>query len=214
MSSIRKTEVTCILCGKPSVQTLLTSTNQFGSPDLDLRPSEMARSTMLWWVQECPHCGYVAKDLSCKSFISQAFLEKEEYRSCDHKSFKTSLAKTFYRDYLINREIGSTNAAFQSALRAAWACDDVNDTENAIFCRLMALAELEELIYDSHSETAMVMKADLLRRTGQFDVLLEEYKDKTFLEDISNQIIAFQMKKAKEKDVGCYTVADVTQPKE
>lgn len=214
MSSIRKTEVTCIVCGNASTQTALTSTNQFGAPDLDLRPPQMARSTMRWWVQECPHCGYVAKDLSCKSFISQEFLEKEEYLTCEHRSFKTRLAKTFYRDYLINREIGSTNAAFQSALRAAWACDDVRDSENATFCRLKALVELEELIYDSHSETAMIMKADILRRTGQFDVLLEEYKDKTFLEDISNQIIAFQMQKAREQDVECYTVADATQPKE
>lgn len=36
----------CAVCGKESEQITLASTNTFGSPDLDLRPPEMKRSTM------------------------------------------------------------------------------------------------------------------------------------------------------------------------
>ena len=46
----------CAVCGAMHEYRILTSTNAFGSPDLDLRPPMMKRGTMHLWVQECPSC--------------------------------------------------------------------------------------------------------------------------------------------------------------
>ena len=75
-------ESVCYVCGKMSEQMVLVSTNQFGYPDLDLRPPEMERSTMDWWIEECPHCGYVAPDLSEKTAITKEWLNNGQYISC------------------------------------------------------------------------------------------------------------------------------------
>ena len=58
MTTIGEVERTCALCGKTSEQMTLGSTNAMGAPDLDLRPSEMQRSTMYLWIEHCVHCGY------------------------------------------------------------------------------------------------------------------------------------------------------------
>src|SRR5690349_6640199 len=72
MTTIIPQTITCSFCHTPSEQNLIGSTNSFGAPDLDTRPPEMMRSTMPLWVQECPHCGYVAKDLAQPPHASAA----------------------------------------------------------------------------------------------------------------------------------------------
>ena len=56
------------------------------------------------------------------------------------------------------------------------------------------------------------MKADLLRRSGQFDRVVEEFKDVTIGEELHDKIINFQIEKAEKKDTSCYTVEDVINP--
>ncbi len=46
MITIRDEEQICAMCGAKSTHRGIMSTNAFGSPDLDLRPPEMERSTM------------------------------------------------------------------------------------------------------------------------------------------------------------------------
>jgi hypothetical protein len=53
------------------------------------------------------------------------------------------------------------------------------------------------------------MKADLLRRCGEFDQLIKEYSNITTDEEIINKVIKFQIQKANENDTTCYTVEDV-----
>ena len=91
----------CAICGKMSEQMVLASTNRFGPPDLDLRPPEMERSTMEWWIQECPYCCYVAKDISDETSITKEWLKNREYFSCGNQQFKSKLAQKFYKQYMI-----------------------------------------------------------------------------------------------------------------
>jgi endogenous inhibitor of DNA gyrase (YacG/DUF329 family) len=63
MTSYGSKTVKCSVCGQDSEQGIIMSTNSFGSMDLDMRPPEMERSSMDLWLQECPHCGYVANSL-------------------------------------------------------------------------------------------------------------------------------------------------------
>lgn len=210
MSLPMNTESHCYVCGKTSEQMTLLSTNQFGSPDLDLRPPGMARSTMSYWIQECPYCGYVAKELSDETVITKDWLSSNTYISCDNRKFIHRLAELFYRHYLISVENNDNESAFYAALHSAWVCDDAYDVDNAIFCRKKALLELEKMIVnDSQNEKLLLMRADLLRRSGQFELLIKEYENKKFSEKLFNEIAMFQIRKAKQKDTHCYRIADV-----
>lgn len=209
MSTMREISVKCAVCKKSSEQTVMTSTNQFGSPDLDLRPAPMARSTMYLWVEKCPHCGFVASSLDSAKPVPLAWLESESYKSCDGNRFASSLATLFYQQYSLASQMGETEEAYRAALRAAWACDDRREKGKAVLCRRLALARLDELLTKkSKDENLWVIRADILRRTGAFEQLIEEYGDKRFSKEILNQIIAFQLRKAREKDTVCYTVSD------
>ena len=210
MSMHMNVERVCYVCGKMSKQTVLVSTNRVGSPDLDLRPPEMERSTMAWWIEECPHCGYAAPDLSEKTAITKEWLNNGQYISCDGRNFANTLAERFYKHYLISSANADNKAAFYAVLHAAWASDDVDDIINAIYSRKKALELFQKLVFaDDEEETYSLMRADLLRRTGQFELLIKEYEKKTFSDKLLNKIAVFQVEKAKQRDTACYTVADV-----
>jgi len=202
---------TCAVCGGESEQIGLASTNTFGgTPDLDLRPPEMMRSTMAWWLQECPHCGYIAPDLKDEPIITEEFLQNERYTLCDGLNFANLLTKRFYRYHLTNIAAGDNEGAYAAALRAAWCCDDYRDKENAKHCRLLALEYLEKVIQKgSVPDELFLVKADLLRRSGRFDQLIAEFEGRNFSNDTLNSIAAFQVERAKQSDTACYRVQDV-----
>ena len=93
MSTMRPMDVTCRVCKKKSEQIILTSTNSFGSPDLDLRPPEMQRSTMCFWVQRCPSCGYVASSIDDSTNATRDYLNSDDYKNAKGRNFKSDLAK-------------------------------------------------------------------------------------------------------------------------
>jgi hypothetical protein len=69
MTRLARSKITCRLCAAVSRQTILLSSNTFGSvPGLDGRPGGMLRLTMKFWVQRCGACGYCAEDLSKDEF--------------------------------------------------------------------------------------------------------------------------------------------------
>ena len=200
----------CWVCGKPSPQPVLLSTNSMGYPDLDLRPPEMQRSTMNTWIHECPHCGYVASDLGDELKISKDFLKCNEYLTCDGHDFKGELSKRFYKKYLIAKQSDDTLGCFLALRNCAWKCDDFDD-ENAKDIRKLALPYLDALIEkdDEDKNTLLLIKSDFLRRSGEFEHVISEYENMTIGEELMDNIVQFQIQKAIEKDAGCYTVKDV-----
>lgn len=210
MSMTMRVPCKCAVCGTESQQLFLSSTSVFGPPDLDLRPAPMQRDTMYVWVQECPKCGYVAADITAPTDIKPGVLQHQSYVDCSGIRFQSDLARRFYRHYLLGQAKGDAKTAFRGALWAAWECDDCGDADNAFWCRKLAVAELEKVIAGTDTpEELLVQKADLLRRAGFFARLQEEYAEITFPQERLNQIIAFQLEKAKRRDDGRYTLADV-----
>ena len=214
MSRIVPIERKCAICGVINEYRGLASTNSFErcGPDLDLRPPEMLRSTMPVWIQECPECGYISEDISDPSNVTKEWLKSEKYLTCDGIVFVSDLAKQFYKYYLINLEDKNPVDAFFAILHAAWACDDKDDDVNAQHCRELAIPLATKLIEEEYEnqENIKLMRVDLMRRAGQFDELLEEYSSVQFDEELMNQILEFEIKKAKDKDIACYCVEDVT----
>lgn len=211
MTRYRSDVLVCSVCGAKSTHYVLKSTNTFGGgPDLDGRPGEDMRDTIGKWLQECPVCGVVAPNLQKESPVTVQWLKEKHYRKCDGLRFASNVAKRFYRHYKIMTFAGDNKAVFNAIHCAAWACDDVGDRKNARHCRLLALDKLEKLMEESdHTEELWVVKADLLRRTEQFEKVIE-LKDSISLSDnYLNQLLSFEAEKAQENDSDCYCTDDV-----
>ena len=210
MTTMYQDTVKCYVCGKESKHAVLGSTNSFGSPDLDLRPPEMMRGTMAYWAHECPYCGYIAKNIDLGTVVTEAWLARVEFINANNIEFKSELAKRCYKEYLINLEDENIYKAFAVILNAAWACDDAQDIGNAILCRNLALDLIDELIEkEDDPSTLMLQKIDLLRRSNQFNKVLGEFSGIFMDKDLLQDILDFQLEKAKNHDNACYTVEDV-----
>ena len=209
MTQISNIDITCSVCGETHPQQVLLSTNTWGYPDLDLRPSEMQRSTMSTWIQECPNCGYVASNLKNELKASQELLKSDEYITCEGNEFKSDLSKRFFRRYLISKAENNYGSEFMSLLHCAWTCDD-NDDQLAVKIRKLALESIDKIVAENENEKTnlTLMKADLLRRSLQFDRVISEFKDVILSEKIANDVITFQIELAMNKDSDCYTVED------
>ena len=211
MSTVMPEKVKCFMCGTESEFRVLASTNTFGPTDLDTRPPEMKRSTMCYWLQSCPVCGYVAAEVSDECSIDKAFLDSKAYKECKGIPFTSDLAKKFYRHYLIMMAEEEKEAAFSALLHASWACDDAGDDENASIVRKKAIELADGLLqqkdYDG-KDTLSLIRADMMRRAALFDELLEKYESAKYKEDLLNKIINFEKELARRKYAKCLTVKD------
>ncbi|MCR5794058.1 MAG: hypothetical protein K6G61_01750 [Solobacterium sp.] len=216
MTTVITKKKKCAVCGHEHDYVMIASTNAFGPSDLDTRPPQMARSTMRYWVEECPACGYASDDISSPAGVPSSFLQSEPYRTYDGIGFQSRLAGKFYRQYMIQSELDDAEEAFWSVLHCAWACDDYEDTDNAKRCREEAVRLADRLLLtDSEDrDDLMVMRADLLRRSGHFDHVIHDYAQYRTDDETFNAILRFQIRKAAEQDDGCYVTDDALQYEE
>lgn len=202
----------CAVCGALHEYRILTFTDAIGSPDLDLRPPEKERSTMPLWVQECPSCGYAAKEVSDPTQIPREYLQSEAYRNCGGIRFAEPLAGSFYRQYLILLWDQKFTKAFFALLHAAWVCDDADDTENAVLCRDIAAELLEMNILPAEQEKKyLLLYADVLRRAGHFEKMIDKFTDTWLENEDHRKILIFEYTRAEKQDAGCYTVEDAVR---
>ncbi|MBQ6098554.1 MAG: hypothetical protein IJL02_01665 [Methanobrevibacter sp.] len=170
----------------------------------------MQRSTMFAWLQECPHCGYVASKLENELEVPADLLKTDEYLTCEGNDFKSELSKRFYRHYMISKAEKDYGSEFLSLLHCAWTCDN-SDDELAVKMRKMALPPLDKIVPQSDEEknSLLLIKVDLLRRSLQFNNVISEFKDVILEDKIQNDIITFQIELALKKDSDCHTIREV-----
>lgn len=224
MTTASRTSKECFVCGLASQYPVLTSTNEFGYRDLDFRPAEMRRSSMVYWVQECPNCGYVSSDVSRGvPFVRyvRSLIQSDDYLNCGDIPFGTQLAKRFFRQFYLLFEEGRLFGAFHAILAAAWCCDDAAEEDNAYKCRLLALELFPSLRVseepkkeetedeENEREALLLIRADLLRRTGQFNEVIRRCFDRQFHSDRAFDSIAkYQVELALSKDKACHTIEE------
>ena len=179
MTTIRQELVTCALCGERTSVAQLNSTSSFGSPDLDLRPAEPARSSIFAWVQRCASCGYCAPSIEEETSYRQEIVASAAYRALLADADLPELARSFLCSSLIFEEFDEEAFAARNAIEAAWVCDDEKMPEGAVRCQLRALERLREseadgdaLCDDPYLEYAVIV--DLLRRAGRFEDAVTE----------------------------------------
>lgn len=139
--------------------------------------------------------------------MSLDLLKSDEYLTCGGNEFKSDLAKRFYRRHLISKAEKNHDSGFFSLLHCAWACDDAGD-DLAVEMRRLALKSIDKIDAEDDSDLKLI-KADLLRRSLQFDELIREFGDVDFDDEFKNRVLAFQIGLAEKRDSACYTIEDV-----
>jgi len=239
MTMLVKDIAKCGVCGKGNEVMVMTSTSRFGACDLDTRPPAMFPFTI--FLQHCEHCGYVAPKIAEGDDSVLGFMNSETYRTCDGIDPVSTPAKYYIRYALLQgytriealfrgKEVDTGQyKAFWGYLNAAWACDDMatnsSKTEenynqykclrDAEECRKRCLLLINTLIVNSkeskEKETLLGIKADLLRRTGQFDAVIVEFENKSFQDSLVDQVIRFEVARAKERDAKRYNMDHISQ---
>lgn len=212
MTTFFKVKKKCALCGAESTFEVIGSTNSFGSPDLDLRPPEMMRSTIDHAVEVCPECGYTARDVEEETKVKPEMMKVPAWKTFDGIPFKDELSKNFYHAYLLAAAVDDTETAFTMLRNAAWVSDDEKNAEAALACRKKAIPFLNQMIEKEEERekrlTLEVVRADLLRRAEMFEEVEKLYANWSTGDKLLNQIIKFQRRMAKMKNTECFTVQD------
>ena len=202
MTTIRQELVTCAVCGELTRILVMDSTSIFGSPDLDLRPAEIARSSIFAWIQQCSSCGYCAPTVDEATPSAREVVDSDAYRAQLADEGLPELARSFLCSSMIFEEHGDEAAAAQNAIEAAWVCDDEDLPEAATRCRLRAI---ELLRADQSTEYELIV--DLLRRAGRFEDAIAQAD--AALADAEGElaaVLAFSRSIALAGDSGPYTV--------
>jgi hypothetical protein len=183
MRRVRKTwveaEVICAVCGRKSRQTSLglvsiyILTEQDGWADLDGRPASPLRDTMPYWIQECPGCRHIARDITLPAERTQNFLKP--CRRLSDELTDAPLAARFVRYASFLSYEGNFSGACDHFLYASWVYDDLKKATRARTMRRFALDFAHDLAGSARKSERcyyLLLKADLLRRMGRFAAVL------------------------------------------
>ena len=203
------TEIVCSVCGKKSEHTVITKGNSDGIPDIDLRPPEPHRSSMKYWVMECPECGYCNGSLETPAEFDRSNLESKEYKTLGGLETENELVSRFVKKALVNIKNRNYTEALQSYLYAAWVFDDEKDDEKAKECRNEALSIMENSKVCDDNENMYLLRADLLRRTGQFEKVISDYSERFFQSPLMLIISQYSVKLAKNGDSSVHNMSEL-----
>jgi hypothetical protein len=212
MTTMFQQSTTCARCQQASDQTVLGSTNSFGSPDLDLRPPEMKRSTMHTWVQQCPHCQYVARRLE-EANGNLAFVGSPEYQAVLNDVRFPQLARLFRTLAYLSSTTDPTATGY-AYLHAAWDCDDRRNVTGATECRQQAaecFAPSKPFEDTESGATTGAMLVDILRRATLFEAAASTCQELLQLKScagILKQVVEFQQQLIAAQDTNGHTVEE------
>jgi len=212
--------VTCSRCGTANRLAVITSTNQVGAPDLDVRPPPMLRNTIDCWIQDCTACGYVSSDIGAAENGIDAVLASDAYRALVSMGGPGSarLTSAFRRRAMIDTAKGERDGAGDKCLFAAWVADDAGDPGTAAACRREAAAHMiAHLAATTEAPVEYRLRlVDVLRRAGDFPAATDHADRAAAACDgdaLLGAIIAFQKKLIAARDTGRHTVEDVHEGK-
>jgi hypothetical protein len=217
MTTLDSQSAVCAVCGSVSTQMAIGSSNMLEAPDLDTRPGEMMRSTMPYWVQECPECGYAAPELHEADGRAAPIIRSDEYQALRTDAALPPLTRRFLLYALLLERLDMFPEAGWSTLHAAWAADDAGDALAARQARDKTLllwqagkqrgANFSE---DHPSEFALV--TDLYRRAGRFEDAREAANtalDTEELPPLIEDLLRYELVLIQRKDADRHSLGDL-----
>lgn len=213
MTMIHLNSCRCAVCGTEEVYTIIRSTNAFGAPDLDTRPSQMARSTIHAWVQRCPKCGYCSSDITTAPSQAASLVRSPKYmRQLDDLSYP-ELANSFLCQAHIDESLGEYAEAAWACIAASWTCDDDEKPRQARACRNKAVDMIEQALHKNQQVakqdgTARAIQVDLLRRAGRLTEAwqLIQAQRPEITDDFILKMLVFQETLIARGDEACHTI--------
>jgi hypothetical protein len=220
MTTFAEQSVACGNCGHVFTHHTLGSTYAFGSPDLDMRPPELQRSTMHAWIQRCPSCGYCSRDVAEFDHRLRPVVESAEYRSQLTDAVYPELTSTFICAGMLAEAAGREADAGWAYLHAAWTLDDANKDEFARICRARAADKFLDLLAEGQSfaeqpGASEAIVTDCLRRTGRGAEALEmvERGLSQSYDDVIQKILAFERALIQRGDMGGHLIKEAFEPR-
>jgi hypothetical protein len=220
MNLIRR-EIRCGACGLPSDHFLSPAANADSNeaPDLDTRPNGPLRSTVAFWMQRCPHCGYCAADISTIHESAVDLIATPGYQRQLLEPGIPEKAREFLCHAMILAHVGQPADAGWTCLHAAWLCDDADHTQSAIEARARAIdhwrnAKLSGQDFgDDHAmESALIV--DLQRRMGRFEDALitctQAFGEPgESIHPLIEHLLRFEKTLIQKRDTGTYRLSDL-----
>jgi hypothetical protein len=217
MTTLEEATKECAICGNESTHKEIISTKALGSSDLDARPPEPERSTIDYWIQRCPQCGYCAPDISKGDKEMSNIIQSDIYRGQLKNTKNPQLANSFLCWSLIQEEESQYKIAGWTSVKAAWACDDADNDEAARQCRKRAVEMLETARqkgqwFAGNAGTEEAVLVDLLRRSAQFEESLIICEDRLSKdpEKFIRDILIFQKTLIKKGDITRHSTSEIT----
>lgn len=194
-------EFKCAVCGEQSVHTVMVAKGaEQNAPDLDMRPAEPLRSCLEHWVSKCPSCGYCNTTIDIPANFTREYLDSDNYNKSGD-----DLAGRFMKKALVCEKNKDWTEALKSCMYAAWACDDDDDDVRAVEYRKAAVKVYDtHLSYFSESPDVRLLIADLVRRSGDCDRVVRDYKGKRFGSPLVAALTEFEVELAEKGDIDCH----------
>jgi uncharacterized protein (DUF2225 family) len=217
MTTIEEATKECAVCGNVSDHIEVISTKALGSSDLDARPPEPERSTIAYWIQRCPSCGYCAPDIAKGDKEMSNIIESDMYKQQLRDTRFPELANSFLCWSMIQEEVAQYKIAGWTSVKAAWACDDEQNDDAARVCRdraiiLLDTARKKGQWFAGNAGTEEAVIVDLLRRSGQLDAALRMCKERLEKdpEEFIHDVLVYQIKLIEKSDVARHVTAEIT----
>jgi len=192
--------VSCGVCGAAAPEPFRRPPAET-APDLDLRPGQPARGTLMHWVRTCRSCRAAAPDVSALAAAQAEIVRGTEYAALRAEPLTL---RPFLRWAMLSPDPA---AAWRWA---AWAADDAAETARAVVYRRRAAAAFR----DPGDAGDALLLADVRRRAGDFDAARAACDDADALgpDPDARSLIAFQRARVEAGDAAAYSIASALRP--
>jgi hypothetical protein len=217
MTTIARVSRNCAICRTVSSQIVLGSTNAFGPSDLDTRPAEMLRSTLPYWIERCPACGFCAPDISKPQEGAAGIVRTPAYQEQLRDPGFPALANSFLCHALLLEHAARYSDGGWAAVHAAWACDDEGSPaasrcrERAVLLFRMAREQGQAVAAQPGADEAVL--TDLLRRSGHDGEAMAACRDGLAMdpEPLIAAVLRFQQALIGRGDRKPHTISDAME---
>ena len=197
----------CPLCGT-EIQTFAI-TKGYSEPryTLDLRSNSVDCANLHSGLHYCTNCGYVFAESETPPENASEIIATEDYKTCDNIDFGDEITgEKYYKYALIQLKSHNFMGAFYAFLFGAWVCDDHNNRVLSVMFRKKALDVFDDILWEKTeiSEGFYLVRADILRRIGDFSTVINDYSKFDSLNDDRVMIARIQVMLAKNKDDRCH----------
>lgn len=211
MTMVFKFPVKCAYCGTEFTLSHPRMTDEFELSDSPLWPPSATKLNMQgYWVQECPTCGYVNESISEKVRGGKLVINSQKYKTVDGIETDSAAAKRFVRWAIMCHHTKNALAEMWAYVHAAWACDYAGEVETAKILRnraiecLIHLPKRDKFEHVFWGEIKLVLLANLLRRTEQFDRVITELSTAKIKTDSIRKILSHEIELARKQEAGEY----------